>query len=333
MEKRNRIKKIMDENSEIFRLLLMMIFVFILVLIIIPDKSKFLSMSMFRSMMTQMPEIGILATAVTFAMLLGGIDLSVVGIGNLCGIIASMLVLQFSGSIGGTGAVLLAYGIAMMIGGVCGAFNGIIVHYLGIPAMLATLGTMQIFQGIAIIITNGSAVTGMDRAYGALGTAQILGIPAIMILFILIIALMTVLLQKRKFGMDVYMLGTNNKASVFSGISNGKITICTFIISGILSAVAGIIISSRAMSAKADYGSSYILQCLLVAILGGISPFVGKGKVIGIVLSIITLQILSSGFNILRFSSYQKTFIWGFVLILVMVINHIADERKQKGGK
>ena len=73
-----------------------------------------------------------------------------------------MLVLQFSGSIGGTGAVLLAYGIAMMIGGVCGAFNGIIVHYLGIPAMLATLGTMQIFQGIAIIITNGSAVTGMD---------------------------------------------------------------------------------------------------------------------------------------------------------------------------
>ena len=95
MEKRNRIKKIMDENSEIFRLLLMMIFVFILVLIIIPDKSKFLSMSMFRSMMTQMPEIGILATAVTFAMLLGGIDLSVVGIGNLCGIIASMLVLQF----------------------------------------------------------------------------------------------------------------------------------------------------------------------------------------------------------------------------------------------
>lgn len=105
-------------------------------------------------------------------------------------------------------------------------------------------------------------------------------------------------------------------------------TILTFVISGMLSAVAGIIVCSRAMSAKADYGSSYILQCLLVAILGGISPFGGKGKVVGIVLSIITLQILSSGFNILRFSSYQKTFIWGFVLILVMIINYLADHKK-----
>ena len=177
-------------------------------------------------------------------------------------------------------------------------------------------------------MTNGSAVTGMDSAYGILGSAQILGIPLIMILFLVIIFLMTVLLQKRKFGMDVYMLGTNNKASLFSGIHNRRTTILTFVISGMLSAVAGIIVCSRAMSAKADYGSSYILQCLLVAILGGISPFGGKGKVVGIVLSIITLQILSSGFNILRFSSYQKTFIWGFVLILVMIINFLADQKK-----
>lgn len=328
MVKKEQLKKVINNNSEIFRLLVIMCFVFLLIVAVVPNKSTFLSMSMLSSMMTQMPEIGIFATAVTFAMLLGGIDLSVVGIGNLCGILSSIFVLKFADSMGGMTAVLISYILVLIVGALCGAFNGIIVHYLGVPAMLATLGSMQIFQGIAIIMTNGSAVTGMDSAYGILGSAQILGIPLIMILFLVIIFLMTVLLQKRKFGMDVYMLGTNNKASLFSGIHNGRTTILTFVISGMLSAVAGIIVCSRAMSAKADYGSSYILQCLLVAILGGISPFGGKGKVVGIVLSIITLQILSSGFNILRFSSYQKTFIWGFVLILVMIINFLADQKK-----
>ena len=156
--------------------------------------------------MTQMPEIGIFATAVTFAMLLGGIDLSVVGIGNLCGIISSILVLRLADSMGGTAAVLVSYVVVLIIGALCGVLNGAIVHYLGVPAMLATLGSMQIFQGIAIIITNGSAVTGMDSAYGVLGNARVLGIPLIMILFLIIILLMSVLLQKRKFGMDVYML-------------------------------------------------------------------------------------------------------------------------------
>ncbi len=328
MKKNVKIKKLIDENSEIFRLLVIMVIVFFVILLVIPEKSTLLSMSMLNSMMTQMPEIGIFATAVTFAMLLGGIDLSVVGIGNLCGIISSIMVLQLADSVGSLVAVLISYTVVLIVGALCGVLNGVIVHYLGVPAMLATLGSMQIFQGIAIIITNGSAVTGMDSAYGFLGSAQVLGIPLIMILFLGIILLMSVLLQKRKFGMDVYMLGTNSKASLFSGIQNGRITILTFVISGMLSAVAGIIVCSRAMSAKADYGSSYILQCLLVAILGGISPFGGKGKVVGIVLSIITLQILSSGFNILRFSSYQKTFIWGFVLILVMVINYLADQKK-----
>ncbi len=328
MVNKTKFKKIIDDNCEIFRLLVIMVVVFLVILFVIPNKSTLLNMSMLSSMMTQMPEIGIFATAVTFAMLLGGIDLSVVGIGNLCGIISSILVLRLADSMGGTAAVLVSYVVVLIIGGLCGVLNGAIVHYLGVPAMLATLGSMQIFQGIAIIITNGFAVTGMDSAYGILGNAQVLGIPLIMILFLIIILVMSVLLQKRKFGMDVYMLGTNSKASLFSGIHNGRVTILTFVISGMLSAVAGIIVCSRAMSAKADYGSSYILQCLLVAILGGISPFGGKGKVVGIVLSIITLQILSSGFNILRFSSYQKTFIWGFVLILVMIINYLADHKK-----
>ena len=171
MVKKTKFKKIINENSEIFRLLVIMVVVFFVILFVIPNKSTLLSMSMLSSMMTQMPEIGIFATAVTFAMLLGGIDLSVVGIGNLCGIISSILVLRLADSMGGTAAVLVSYVVVLIIGALCGVLNGAIVHYLGVPAMLATLGSMQIFQGIAIIITNGSAVTGMDSAYGVLGNA------------------------------------------------------------------------------------------------------------------------------------------------------------------
>ena len=125
--------------------------------------------------------------------------------------------------------------------------------------------------------------------------------------------------------MELYLMGTNAKAAYFTGIRTKWVITKTHMIGGLLGAMAGLILASRSNSAKADYGSSYILQCILIAVLGGVSPFGGKGKVAGIVLAILSLQFLSSGFNILRFSSYQKTFVWGAVLVLAMILNYYGD--------
>lgn len=319
-------RKQIQRNGSLLRLLATGLVVLVIMLVL-TGPSRFLSAKSISAMMLQMPELGILTLAVTFALFLGGIDLSVVSTANLSGIIAAMLAVQLSKN---GWFVLLSYAAALAVGCVCGLLNGIVISRTGVPAMLATLGTMEVYKGIGLILTDGSAVTGLPSAYGFLGSASLGSIPLIMIIFVLAIIVAAVTMRRRRFGLEVYLLGTNEKAAEFSGIDHVKVTIKAFVCSGMLAAAAGIIISSRVMTAKADYGSSYILQCLLVAILGGISPFGGFGNVAGILIAIVTLQMLSSGFNMLRFSSYQKLAVWGAILILVMVMNYLLEKMRER---
>ena len=323
-------RKQIQRNGSLLRLLATGLVVLVIMLVL-TGPSRFLSAKSISAMMLQMPELGILTLAVTFALFLGGIDLSVVSTANLSGIIAAMLAVQLSkNGMDSVGVVLLSYAAALAVGCVCGLLNGIVISRTGVPAMLATLGTMEVYKGIGLILTDGSAVTGLPSAYGFLGSASLGSIPLIMIIFVLAIIVAAVTMRRRRFGLEVYLLGTNEKAAEFSGIDHVKGTIKAFVCSGMLAAAAGIIISSRVMTAKADYGSSYILQCLLVAILGGISPFGGFGNVAGILIAIVTLQMLSSGFNMLRFSSYQKLAVWGAILILVMVMNYLLEKMRER---
>lgn len=323
-------RKQIQRNGSLLRLLATGLVVLVIMLVL-TGPSRFLSAKSISAMMLQMPELVILTLAVTFALFLGGIDLSVVSTANLSGIIAAMLAVQLSkNGMDSVGVVLLSYAAALAVGCVCGLLNGIVISHTGVPAMLATLGTMEVYKGIGLILTDGSAVTGLPSAYGFLGSASLGSIPLIMIIFVLAIIVAAVTMRRRRFGLEVYLLGTNEKAAEFSGIDHVKVTIKAFVCSGMLAAAAGIIISSRVMTAKADYGSSYILQCLLVAILGGISPFGGFGNVAGILIAIVTLQMLSSGFNMLRFSSYQKLAVWGAILILVMVMNYLLEKMRER---
>lgn len=300
-------------------------------MLVLIGPSKFLSPASVSAMMLQMPELGILTLGVTFALFLGGIDLSVVSTANLSGILAAMAAVRMGQSgLAGPVTVLCSYAVALLVGAACGLFNGLVISKTGVPAMLATLGTMEMYKGIGLILTNGSAVTGLPDGYGLLGAAAVGGIPLIMILFVLAVAVVAVTMRRRRFGIEIYLLGTNETAAEFSGIDRTKVTVKAFVCSGVLAALAGIIISSRVMTAKADYGSSYILQCLLVAILGGISPFGGFGNVTGILVALVTLQMLSSGFNMMRFSSYQKLAVWGAVLILVMVVNYLSEKERER---
>lgn len=250
-------RKQIQRNGSLLRLLATGLVVLVIMLVL-TGPSRFLSAKSISAMMLQMPELGILTLAVTFALFLGGIDLSVVSTANLSGIIAAMLAVQLSkNGMDSVGVVLLSYAAALAVGCVCGLLNGIVISRTGVPAMLATLGTMEVYKGIGLILTDGSAVTGLPSAYGFLGSASLGSIPLIMIIFVLAIIVAAVTMRRRRFGLEVYLLGTNEKAAEFSGIDHVKVAIKAFVCSGMLAAAAGIIISSRVMTAKADYGSSY----------------------------------------------------------------------------
>jgi simple sugar transport system permease protein len=326
------IKNVLSKDGNLTRLVVMMVLVFMTMSLLKPN--LFPTIDSLLSMAFQFPEFGILAIAMMICMVTGGIDLSIIGIANLSSILAAVTMVKFIPEGAGAGqiliVILLAVAIAVLTGLACGLLNGIAISAFGIPPILTTLGSMQLFTGLGIIITKGKAIYGFPLEFTILGAGSVLYVPIPLILFGIIIATFSILLKKTSYGLKLYMMGTNPTASTYSGINNLKITIQTYMYSGALAAIAGLLIASRTNSANADYGSSYTLQALLVAILGGVNPNGGFGKVAGVVVAVLTLQFLSTGFNMLHISNFFKDFIWGAVLIIVMITNYISNQKQMK---
>lgn len=322
------------KDKNFFRLILMMMFVFLLVSLLKPD--LFLRGTNFVSMAKQFPEYGIMAIGISLAMITGGIDLAVVGTANLSAIIAAKFLIAAVPK-GASQSyticmIIAAVLIALTTGLIAGAVNGVFISKIGIPAILATLGTQQLFTGIAIVLTQGRPISRLPILYSQIGNTNVFGfLPVPFIIYIIAAVGVGVFLSKSRPGMEIYMMGTNEKASWFSGLSNARITIRTYMMSGMLSAVAGLIMMARANSAKADYGSSYTLQCVLIAVLGGVNPNGGFGTVQGVTVAVLILQFLSSGLNMFEnVSNFYRDIIWGAVLILVLVSNYVINKREQK---
>lgn len=299
------------------RLAVIAVVVFLAMAALAPD--RFLSWQNMTSMAFQFPEFAILALAMTVTMLTGGIDLSVVGIANLSAIIAATIMTQVTG--GGVGIVLVAYTAAIGVGVVAGLFNGVLVANLGLPPILATLGSGLIFTGIAIALTGGSAVMGFPAATAWIGNSTILGVPTPLILFAVLALAISLVLTRTAFGVKLRMYGANPLAARFAAINIDAMLLKVYVLSGALAAIAGMVVMSRANSAKADYGSSYLLLAVLIAVLGGVNPYGGYGRVIGVVLAVLAMQFLSSGLNMVGVSNFARELIWGSLLIFVMIVN------------
>ncbi len=319
-------------DSNLIRLLVITMIVFIIMAALVP--SKFLTMRNIESMSFQFPELGLLSIAIMITMLTGGIDLSVVGIANLSGIFMALIFTKVIPE-GTSGFPMFLYIIMGIIVGVStGAFagylNGLLIAKVGITPILATLGTMQLFTGMAVVITKGFAISGFPEAFLIIGNSKILFVSFPLFIFILTTAGISILLSKTSLGINLYLIGTNEKAAVFSGIKKSQVLIKSYMLSGILGGITGVIMIARTNSAKADYGSSYVLQAILVSVLGGVNPAGGFGKVIGVVIAVLALQFLSSGFSMLRFSNFAKEFIWGAFLLFIMVLNFVQNRKAAK---
>ena len=314
-------KKLKKIDGNILRLLA--IFVIIVVVSGVTKGTKFLNVGNLQSMAKTLTEYGLMSVGCGIAMIAGGIDLSTVYIANLCGVLAGTLMNKMGFGI--PAAIL----VALIVGMACGAFNGFLISVLKIPAMLATLGTYQLYMGIAIVCSNGSTVSGVPEAYSDFATKTLLGIPSSFIVFVLVVLLVSLIMAKTKFGKRVHLVGTNEKASRFAGINNISVIVRAYMLSGIVSAIAGLLSLSRISSAKADFGSSYTMQTILIAVLGGVNPNGGFGSIPGIAIAVLILQMLSSYLNMFpNISNYYRDMIWGIALIGVLIMNVVIEKRK-----
>lgn len=329
-----RIKNWYGQDRNFARLLI--IFILVVIAFSIINPSKFLTVANFQSMVYQFPEFGLMALGVMLTMLLGGIDLSVVGMANLTSIAAASvlvaLVPEGASDSQTMLTIIFAVVIGLVVGSAAGYLNGNLVSRLHIPPILATLGTQQLFTGIGLIVTQGSSISRLPAMYAATGKTLVAGfIPLALFFFIAAVIVLSIVLNKTKFGMSLYMMGSNPVASKFSGLNNTALTNRAYLMSGTLSAMAGLIMLVNYNSAKADYGTAYQLQTILIVVLGGVNPNGGFGKVGGVTLAILILQILSSGFNMFpNISNFYRQLIWGGVLLAVLTLNYFTQLREQK---
>ena len=321
-----------QKSTPEFRLAVIATIVFLLMAVLSPD--RFLSSQNITSMAFQFPEFAILALAMTITMMTGGIDLSVVGVANLTAVIAALILVNFAGPDMTTASALpwlfVALGISVVVGGLAGLLNGILVAKLGLPPILATLGSGLVFTGIAVAMTGGSAIMGFPDVVAWIGNAQVLHVPVPLIIFALLALGLHIILTKTSFGLKATMFGANPLAAFYAAIDINKLLIRVYVLAGILAAIAGMVVMSRANSAKADYGSSYLLLAVLIAVLGGVNPYGGYGRVLGVILAVLSMQFLSSGLNMLQVSNFARELIWGALLIFVMVVNTTDWSRFQK---
>lgn len=283
---------------------------------------NFLSRANLNSMGSQFPEFGLLALALLPAMISGGIDLSVVAIANLSSIIAGLLLSA------GPQYAWLAIPAALCTGLACGVLNGCLIAYLRLPPILATLGTLQLFGGISIVITGGPSVTGLPIWYSAWGNWSIGGfLPVPLLVFTIVAIGMGIFLRFTATGMRTRLYGANPRAARFVGIQDHRLVIKIYALAGLIASIAGLVILARANSATADYGASYLLLVILINILAGVSPFGGVGSTIGVVLAVITLQLISSGLNFLAFTAFTRDLFFGALLITIMSLRVVAEGR------
>jgi simple sugar transport system permease protein len=272
----------------------------------------FWSVSNFQSIASQMPVLGILALAMAMTMLCGGINLSIIATANSCSLVMAWVATQYPPGLGTAFAALLAGGGAALI---IGLFNGVLIAGIRVSPILATLGMMTLLKGVNILLTGGSAIANYPQWVLWLNHAQWFGIPLPLWLFAAVALGLWLMLEKTALGRSIYLIGSNERATHYSGINTRRVLIWVYVISALLCAIAAFLMMSKLNSAKASYGESYLLISILAAVLGGVNPDGGSGRIIGMVLALFLLQIIESGFNILGISPYLTMALWGTLLL------------------
>ena len=276
-----------------------------------------------RSMAFQLPELGILSLAMMVALLSGGLDLSIIATANLVALTMAYIITTMMpadpGILWGVWqivALLAGLVVALAIG----ALNGFVIAYLGVSPILATLGSMTLIKGIAIGLTRGGILSNFPQPIVFIGNGSVFDIPVVVLIFVVAALMMSVVLSRTPFGQTLNMLGSNEAATRYSGVDTRRALVKVYMISSLLAAIAGVVMMARFNSANAAYGESYLLITILAAVLGGISPSGGFGKVGGLVLALVILQLISTAFNLLDFSQFLTLAIWGGTLIAVAAV-------------
>ena len=293
-------------------------FIGLILLIIVVSilNPSFLDLSNLLNLLRQISINGLIAFGMTFIILTGGIDLSV---GSILALSSAFIALMITSGVD----PIIALIIGVLIGFVLGAVNGLLVTKGNMAPFIATLATMTIFRGLTLVITDGNPITNLGDSYlfQLFGKGYFIGIPVPAVTMIIVFVILLILLQKTTFGRHTYAIGGNEVAAKISGIKVNKIKILIYGISGLMSALAGGILTSRLNSAQPTAGTSYELDAIAAVVLGGTSLTGGKGRIVGTLIGVLIIGVLNNGLNLLGVSSFYQQVVKGVVILIAVLID------------
>ncbi len=303
-------KKINLSNLGVYLTLAILVVIFSLL------SSNFLTAGNMINLFRQIAINGLIAIGMTMVITTGGIDLSV---GSILGLTAMVSAYLMTSGVPPIIAIL----VCLALGALLGLVNGFIIAQYKLQAFIVTLATMTTFRGLTYVISNGKPISNISDSsiFGFIGKGDILGIPIPIFIFFIAFAIAFVVLNKTVFGRNVYATGGNETAAKLSGVDVKKTHIMVYVISGLLAALAGLILISRLNSAQPTLGDGYELDAVAAVVIGGTSLAGGRGRISGTLIGILILGVISNGLNIIGVSSFYQEIVKGLIILVAVFLD------------
>lgn len=287
------------------------------------QNERFLSLGNLRAVLIAAAPFALIALGQTIVILTGGIDLSVGSVVALGAMSAAWLSLALPPD-----QLWLAITIAVLLGILAGAINGLVVAYLDVPPFVATLGMLTIASGFAYVIGGGAPINGLPPEFGVIANTKILGFQLPVFFMIGAFVIMAIVMRYSAFGLRVYAIGGNRSAAEVAGVNAKRTLIQVYTLSGLLAGVSGVVLASRVGSGPPSLGVGYELLAIAAVVIGGASLMGGRGTVWGTFLGLMIIQTLGNGLDIMIVPAYWQNVIVGVVIVSAVAVDVWANRRR-----
>lgn len=262
----------------------------------------------------------LIACGMTFVILSDGIDLSVGSVAAIAGVAGASLIKQMpDAGIAACIAVILV--TAVVVGTICGSINGFCIAKLNVPPFIATLAMMNAARGLAYVFTDAKPVFGLPDSFGWVGLRSIGVIPVSIVLMVIVIGLSYLVLSKTCFGRYIYAVGSNKEVAKLTGINVTMTRFSVYVISGILAALAGLVLASKLQNGQATAATGYELNAIAAVAMGGTSMSGGRGGIPQTVVGLFVIGIINNALSLLGVSSYWQTVAMGAIILVAVIID------------
>ncbi|WP_159473902.1 ABC transporter permease [Dyadobacter sp. 3J3] len=282
---------------------------------------KFFTVSNLMNIGTQVSINALLAFGVTFVIITGGIDLSLGSMVAVTGVLAASFAHP------DTYPIIVPVFIGLVGGLAIGAFNGLVITKSKVPPFIVTLGTMTIGRGLALILSNGRPISNLSDSFNFIGGGNLFGIPFPIIILILAFFICSAILNKTILGRYMYAVGGNEPAARASGIRVNHVKMWVYTICGLLSAVGGILLTSRITTGQPNAGAGFELDAIAAAIIGGTSTSGGTGTMTGTLIGALLIGVISNSLDLLNVTSYYQQVVMGAIIIGAVVLDSMGKDK------